>query len=90
MTVDGDVRITGQGNVLASGSFNYGVNVLSGGQVKSTGVGASAGKIVIAGTGGGTGASGSNQNQGVRLDGSSVVVSSVDGSRPIRLRTECG
>jgi autotransporter-associated beta strand protein len=77
-TVDGDVSITGQASALTTGQSNYGVRVQSGGQVRSTGTGLSAGNIAIAGAGGG----GSTTNQGVRIDATSapVDIASVDGN----------
>jgi autotransporter-associated beta strand protein len=78
-TVDGDISITGTGNTDATGSFVYGVLIFSGGEVKSTGTGPSAGTIFISGAGGGSGASGSNQNIGVRIESAGTLIDSVDG-----------
>ena len=79
-TVDGDISIAGQASTLATGQTNYGVRIQSGGQIKSAGVGPSAGNITIAGSGGGNGSVGSIQNQGVRMDGSTAEIDAADGN----------
>jgi murein DD-endopeptidase MepM/ murein hydrolase activator NlpD len=79
-SVDGDITLIGSGGALATGSFEYGVFVGGAARVISTGTGISAGNIIISGTGGGTGINGSDQNQGVRIDGAGTEVDSVDGS----------
>ena len=79
-TVDGDISIAGQASTLATGQTNYGVRIQSGGQIKSAGVGPSAGNITISGSGGGNGSVGSIQNQGVRMDGSTAEIDAADGN----------
>ena len=74
-TIDGDVQITGTARSTTTGDLNAGVKLFGGGQVTSTGTGASAGNISITGTGG----AGVNQEDGVIVEGSTSRVSTVDG-----------
>jgi murein DD-endopeptidase MepM/ murein hydrolase activator NlpD len=83
MSVDGDISISGQASLLPTGSFNYGV-FASSGVITTIGSGSNAGNIEITGIGGGTGDSGSVQNQGVRISGSSTSVNATDGNITIR------
>ncbi|MEM7334874.1 MAG: Ig-like domain-containing protein, partial [Chloroflexota bacterium] len=70
--VAGDINITGQGG---SGSLSIGLIVMQGGQIQSTGTGASAGTITINATGG--------TSQGVRIDDADSSINSVDGDMNI-------
>ena len=73
-SVDGDIHITGQASANNTGFLNFGVKVQSA-QIASTGTGANAAKITINGTSGG----GSSDNSGVRIEGGTGSVTSVEG-----------
>ena len=67
--VAGDINITGQGG---AGGLSVGLIVMQGGQIQSTGTGASAGNITANVTGG-------SSSQGLRIEDTDSGISSVDG-----------
>lgn len=71
----GKIRLDGKGGSDGGSNLHYGVHVINS-RIQSTGTGVIAGGIAIIGTGGFGGA---DQNQGVRLEGSTTEVSTVDG-----------
>lgn len=73
-SVSGDIQITGTGG-NGSTTLNRGVAVINGGQIKSTGTGATAADIDISGTGG----TGTSTNYGV-VFGASSLATTVNGN----------
>ncbi len=73
-SLDGDISITGTGSANAEGTTNGNVGiVLAGGAVvESTGTGATAATISLAGTGGGKGTSGGNS--GILITGTGTAI----------------
>ena len=76
-SVDGDISVTGTSN--ATGKSNYGLYIVTGSSITSTGTGSDAGEITLAGTG----ADGTTQNYGIYLNGAGAKVSTVDGDLSI-------
>ncbi|MFZ5807160.1 MAG: beta strand repeat-containing protein [Verrucomicrobiota bacterium] len=72
-SVNGNITIYGTG--ANTGKRNYGVYMINGGQIMSTGVGATAANITIRGTGG----NGTSENFGVSIMGLNSKISTIDG-----------